>query len=378
MRFEAALKVVRQEGVAILKSHPELTSIGVGVRGGAAISQAQDRDDFVVQPSVRDLDPVPLEKQIIQKVQAQARDAGVGDRVDIEFVTSAGEFVPRPGLVVPVSFHGVLGGHPPPLDTQKYFQSLRCGIGITNPMRQYPSLLSVGTLGFAVRDLEKHLYLVSNNHVIAHVNAASKGDGIVQPGTLDLTVVEIGCMPTVPVLLKQLHVADLTAWVPIQFPSSAGTPNNKVDLAIAVLRGERPRSDLHRLCYGGSIRAVAPPYQVDPASGTLIGSDYVYKVGRTTGYTEGRVVRLGVVAPITYAPGMTAYFIDQIEVNATADNTGPFSAPGDSGSGVLNNHHKLIGLLFAGTPLKTLVNPIQTVLAEITKLLNMPVEVVMG
>jgi hypothetical protein len=99
--------------------------------------------------------------------------------------------------------------------------------------------------------------------------------------------------------------------------------------------------------------------------GAIMGSSRVYKVGRTTGYTEGTVSYVAGTARIEYTPGDYAYFVDQLVVAATPDNVGSFSAAGDSGSGVLNDRHELIGLLFGGSPAQTLVNPIDAVLREL-------------
>ena len=76
------------------------------------------------------------------------------------------------------------------------------------------------------------------------------------------------------------------------------------------------------------------------------------------------MVGLGAAASINYG-GKSAYFTDQIVIGGTPDNGGPFSDPGDSGSGVLNENHELVGLLFAGSSFQTFVNPIEIVLREI-------------
>jgi hypothetical protein len=129
--------------------------------------------------------------------------------------------------------------------------------------------------------------------------------------------------------------------------------------------------DLDRLCYAGGLRGVAPPYQVDAATGALQGSSRVYKVGRSTGFTEGHVISVLGTTTINY-PGGRAYFNNQIIVQATPDTTGPFSDAGDSGSGVLNDQAELVGLLFAGSHLQTLVNPIDEVLKALRAAAGLP------
>ena len=70
-------------------------------------------------------------------------------------------------------------------------------------------------------------------------------------------------------------------------------------------------------------------------------------------------------ATIKYAKGKVAYFTQQILVDATPDNVGPFSDSGDSGSAVLNMRNEVMGLLFAGSPNRTLVNPIDEVMSKL-------------
>src|SRR5262249_51932102 len=151
----------------------------------------------------------------------------------------------------------------------------------------------------------------------------------------------------------------------------AGTPNNRVDAAMAELTAPgRGRKDIDRLTYGGGIRAVAAPYKVD-THGALVGSTRVYKAGRTTGYTEGNVVGLKGAGLLSYPTGK-AFFIDQLVIEGTTDNGGLFSDRGDSGSGILNDQHELVGLLFAASSQQTLANPIADVLAELRKTSAIP------
>ena len=236
------------------------------------------------------------------------------------------------------------------------------GSGITNPQRAYPQTLSVGTLGFFVSDNQGRLYLVSNNHVIAGENAAKKGDAIVQPGTLDLTTSEMTLMNTLAKLNAQLKIASLSTWVDIQFHGPAGIPFNEVDCAAAEIAAPgRDVTEVARIGLGCDLRSVAAPFTVDAVTGEVTGSTRVYKVGRTTGWTEGDVTQLAVVSDVRYGAGL-ARFRNQIGISASPDNTGPFSKAGDSGSAILNRDQELVGLLFAGSDTSTLANPIQLVL----------------
>jgi len=291
---------------------------------------------------------------------------------DVDVVETGSPFEPIVGLVIPAPQHGRYGGNPPTLDAQKPFASLRVGIGVTNPVNAYPAMLSVGTIGFYMRDDNDNPYLVSNNHVIGRSNNAQPGEAVVQPGTLDLTTTELQLMPTLAILQATLQVAEMTAVVQINFMTPSNIPVNTVDVALARLtNSSRSTSELHRLTYGGSIRAVAAPYTLDPTTGALQGSAMVYKVGRTTGYTEGIVTNVAGTAVLSYN-GNSAYYANQIIVQDTSDNGGPFSNRGDSGSGVLNDRHELVGLLFAGSAGHTLVNPIDEVLQGLKAAAGIP------
>lgn len=189
---------------------------------------------------------------------------------------------------------------------------------------------------------------------------------------LDLTSIELTAMPTLANLTQQLQIAELTAHVPLQWITPAAIPVNTVDAAIARLtNSNRILNDLDRLCFAGGILGIAAPYELDPATGALQGSARVYKVGRTTGFTEGQVTYILGITTISY-PGGVAYFNNQLVVQATADNVGPFSDRGDSGSGVFNDRHELVGLLFAGSTLQTLVNPISDVLSSLCAAASIP------
>lgn len=232
----------------------------------------------------------------------------------------------------------------------------------------------MGTLGFFLEDSAGNLYLVSNNHVIGRVNDAKVGEPVVQPGTLDLTGQELQSMPKLDDLVQSLKIGQVHTIVPIQFITTRNTPHNLVDASMAALDNGSGRSlgSLGRVIYGGGLAGVANPIVPDPVTGDIQGSQLVYKVGRTTGYTEGMVTGILGTARLDYAPKKKAYFVDQILVDATLDNVGPFSAPGDSGSAVLNMSNEVVGLLFAGSSNQTLVNPIEHVLDQLRSSSNDP------
>ena len=90
----------------------------------------------------------------------------------------------------------------------------------------------------------------------------------------------------------------------------------------------------------------------------------VKKYGRTTGLTKGRVYAINLTVDVEYETG-TARFDDQIIISP-----GTFSAGGDSGSLIVvdgtgrnkKSDRLPVGLLFAGSDLFTIANPIVPVL----------------
>lgn len=190
-----------------------------------------------------------------------------------------------------------------------------------------PQFKMAGTFGAVVTD-GTHLYILSNNHVMAHENQLPLGASIVQPGPLD------GGRPADA-------IATLTRFIPLQGGS------NHVDAAIAGVTdsGNVAREVLHIGAPSGVGRA-----GIDMA---------VHKFGRTTSYTVGRVTSVAADVKVVYGTG-TMVFDDQILIQGTP---GSFSAAGDSGSLILERGTNLgVGLLFAGSATHTIANHLDDVL----------------
>jgi hypothetical protein len=83
----------------------------------------------------------------------------------------------------------------------------------------------------------------------------------------------------------------------------------------------------------------------------------VRKSGRTTGYTEGVINTLDTTVEVGYGTN-SAVFEQQILANDMSD-------PGDSGSLILTEDNKAVGLLFAGSSTVTVINPIDAVLSAL-------------
>lgn len=223
--------------------------------------------------------------------------------------------------------------------------------------------VSAGTFGCLVRR-GNDIFILSNNHVLADINRARPGDPILQPGPSDGGVSPIDqcaaleefipldfgtAEPTCP--LAELAVGGLNALAKLlgsryRFQPVVQTPGiNRVDAAIA-----RPlRPDL----VSPEILGIGMPVGTGEA---LLGMT-VQKSGRTTGYTTGTITQIEATVRIDYY-GPQATFEGQLIAT-------PMSQPGDSGSAVLDMERRVVGLLFAGSDLATIINPISDVLSAL-------------
>lgn len=219
--------------------------------------------------------------------------------------------------------------------------------------------VTAGTFGCLVRR-GNELFILSNNHVLADVNQGKAGDPILQPGRHD------GGTP-------EDRFATLADYVPLDFGGDVPTCNvagavEQILNALAGATGSSHRLMAYQQTAGSNQVDAALARPDDPALVTpeifKIGRPQgvrqaglgmaVKKSGRTTGYTEGRIIQIDVTSQIAYGPGK-ATFHGQLMASR-------MSAPGDSGSAVLDTENYVVGLLFAGSDAATLVNPIQPVL----------------
>lgn len=198
--------------------------------------------------------------------------------------------------------------------------------------------ITAGTLGCFVTPRGgggEEDWILSNNHVLANENLASIGDAILQPGDADG-----GRRPSdvVGKLKKSVRLK---------------RRNNLVDAAIATIEEglEYFYNELESL---GPIAGV----RSDP----LDEGEVVYKVGRTTGVTKGRVSAIEVDSlEVGYDMG-DIEFDGQIDVEPF-DYGEPFSLGGDSGSLIVDSDRRAVALLFAGNDVDaTFASPIDAVL----------------
>lgn len=180
---------------------------------------------------------------------------------------------------------------------------------------------TAGTLGMIARHRKTgRAVMLSNSHVLAQAGLAKPGDAVTQPGRIDGGA-------------SDDHVAALLDFVPLK---TAGS--NQVDAAVAVLDDSIP---FETLVPGIGVFAFSDAEQLAPGQ-------RVRKLGRTTGLTTGEitVTELDDLA-VDYDIG-TLVFDNQIEIKGLPGV--PFSRSGDSGSLVIDDDAKAIGLLFSGSP----------------------------
>lgn len=222
--------------------------------------------------------------------------------------------------------------------------------------------VTAGTFGCLVRR-GSELFILSNNHVLADLNKGKPGDPILQPGPadggtagdaiatleesvpLDFGTTEPECRIATLLATGLNTLAELTGSRHRLEPVLQTPGVNRVDAALA-----RPLStDLVR----PDILGIGVPTGIGEAA---LGMN-VQKSGRTTGHTTGMITQIDVTVRIDYY-GPSALFEGQLIAS-------PMSQPGDSGSAVLDEDRRVVGLLFAGSDAATIINPIAAVLTAL-------------
>lgn len=189
-----------------------------------------------------------------------------------------------------------------------------------------------GTIGCFCRSTEAGtddgVYVLSNNHVFADMNAGGKGDPVLQPSPYH-------CGD------EDDAVAKLSRHVPLRF----GSGSNKMDAAIAKLL---PGVLYENKLPGGE--------QIYPRAGTVRRGDKVFKYGSMTSKTKGKVNDVSFDFELNYEDGsgsvLWARFVKQIKISGIG-STRKFARRGDSGALILkttqNGNHVPVGLLFAAS-----------------------------
>jgi hypothetical protein len=378
MDIRTAITFIESASMSILTDPSNgIVGLAIGRKHGGPITLGGS-EYCITAFVVRKLDPTELSARNIpdaydvcnQAALTQVRRGALAPQ-DVNVVETGDVFR------LDAAYTGSNHAHPGSVNTQKWFAKMRPGIGIANPTT-YPAL-GGGTCGlFAKRknaDGTETVYLISCNHVIAREKTSERppipghavhGEPIIQPASMDLSGSDITRLNLVE-LTRDFGVAILSAFVEVDvyLPGNVNPRCNNVDAALAELTGERSadHTNLSRLPYGGRFIG-EHEYTLDD-NDNIQGSAAVFKCGRTSGYTEGEVIGIDGVIPVDFAM-KKAMFHRQLMVRASVDNTGRFSEPGDSGSAVVTDDHKVVGMVIGSATTISYASPIGTVLATLS------------
>ncbi len=304
---------VQERNTDALLTMPGVVGTAVGLRGDGAPVVLVLTEHGLVRGLPQSLEGVPVQVKVTGKIYSRHHTPGHDGG--------------PPG-------GGGGGGSGEEVDpTARFDRPVPIGVSTGHPD------ITAGTIGTRVTE-GGNVYALSNNHVYADENFANIGDDVIQPGSYD-----DGKLPAD-------YLGALSDYKPIVFSTSA---ENDIDAAIAItttdLLGNATPSD----GYGTP--------KTDTISSASLNMK-VKKYGRTTGQTKGQVYAINATVDVGYTSGV-ARFINQIIITP-----GSFSAGGDSGSLIVvdgkgrnkADDRRPVGLLFAGSNVVTIANPIDAVL----------------
>ena len=223
-----------------------------------------------------------------------------------------------------------------------------------------------GTMGCIAIDTTDDAPVILSNWHVLYATSGRNGDKVYQPPPTTIPPVQLGDLPVRP----QDDVDKIGVLRRKEISST-------VDGAIAAI-------DVSSCCHccGIHYSNEIPGLSVSgrPPRNTIVGDEratggmVVFKVGKSSGRTEGRVIDDNYPSFDITADGLTHTFTGQIAIQHV-DTTKPFSTHGDSGSVIINDQNKIVGLLFAsarkvvvkGTqrPFVTIANHISDVLTDL-------------
>lgn len=230
--------------------------------------------------------------------------------------------------------------------------------------------VTAGTFGALVRDQKTgEALILSNNHILANATdgrdgRAFPGDPVLQPGAIDGGT-------------SQDKIAELLRYVPLlRMTKEADCPvaARAARLGSRLVHMVRPDYDLRFVKHyrGSNIidAAVARPASPDVVTpdileiglpqGTAVAEvgRQVIKSGRSSGVTKGEVTATDVSLQVELNDSETGMFSDQVVAEMV-------SKGGDSGSLVLDERNRAVGLLFAGSEKYTIFNHLHNVFEKL-------------
>lgn len=216
---------------------------------------------------------------------------------------------------------------------------LFCALSLKNRIRPTIGGYSIGpdqsnitgTIACLVTN-DKSLYILSNSHVLAGDNTIAINTPILQPSIPDGG------------RLAESMIGVLSKFIHIKFQTPTATPENEVDCAIA--RVDYSPIVAPEIAYIELPRGTSSPQLGLP----------IQRTSRTTEHLNGLIISIGASIIVDFPNNQKALFTNQIITN-------DISAPGDSGSLLLDNYKKAVGLLCGGSKCFTMYNSINTVLS---------------
>ncbi|MGL5244124.1 MAG: trypsin-like peptidase domain-containing protein [Sarcina sp.] len=202
---------------------------------------------------------------------------------------------------------------------------------------------SSGTLGGIVFDnRDETPYILSNNHVLSDESRFPLGSYILQPSAGILGAFTFNSVARLSKVVNLNYIGDnalkkISSKNPVQKKYS-----NIMDVALAEVKP--------KVSYSKEVFRVGA---INGTSSVKVG-DRIQKVGAFSGYTRGTVLSLHFTVVMDMRYG-NSIFINQI-------NTTSMSEEGDSGSLVLNENNKVIGLLIGGSDGTSVITPIDVIL----------------
>lgn len=198
--------------------------------------------------------------------------------------------------------------------------------------------ITAGTIGGFFRDRDGDPIMLSNNHVVANENDANIGDLIFQPGPADSRAnrrfrgwEDPARFPYIGALKKFVRL---------------NSNSNTQDSAIVRINDTLIRDNLINDVYPVINRKMSGFKRPEV-------NMQVQKCGRTTGYTNGRVLALNASFSVGYDFGVARF--DKCVVLSN------MSKGGDSGSIIFDVHMNAVALLFAGSSSITIANDMELV-----------------
>ena len=312
-----AVIAVQNEVTADWMRQPEVlgTAVGIDANGTPALTVYVDRDAAnageVIRNLPRELRGIGVQVELTDKFRAMARP---------------GSGVSHTATQTPPIQLGTSGGW-----SKDLANGFCCG----------------GTLGSLVQ-IGGTQYILSNYHVFeadivpgGNNTVATNGDPIIQPGLIDVNC-NVNDAQTVGNLVKR-----------------SSLPGSNVDCSTAQVVSGMVRTD-------GAILEIGTISHL--TTGAFI-NQAVKKSGRTTGLSRSSVSGLNATISVTYdneCAGGTAFtktFTGQI---VTKNRASKFLNSGDSGSLMVEDvttNPRSVGLLYAGSSVDAIANPIDEVLA---------------